>query len=892
MAERLAKKVLLIGWDAADWKIIHPLLDSGKMPALEKLINRGVMGNLATLDPPMSPMLWTSIATGKRADKHGILNFTEPRPNLQGIRPISVTSRKCKAVWNILMQSGLQCNVVGWWPSHPAEPLNGVTVSNSYHRASGLLAEPWPLLPNSVHPPRMETILKELRVHPEELTEAHLLPFVPKAAEIDQDKDRRLFSVAKILAECATDHAAATWIMENEPWDFMAVYFDAIDHFCHSFMNYHPPRLGFVPEPDFELYREVVAAGYRFHDMMLARLIELAGPDTTVILVSDHGFHSDHLRPLGIPDEPAGPAHEHRPYGIIAMQGPAIAQDELIFGSSLLDIAPTILTLFGLPVGLDMDGKPLVQAFTEPVLPETIASWEAVAGECGQHPVGLREDPLADQEAMRQLIDLGYIDPPDDDIHKAIEATVDESDFYLARVHLERGAYQQALPLLEQLYEKYPEKTRYAFYLAQCYHLVGQMADCRRVVDDIFARNDQEFPHLDLLLGSVLLAENQLVQALEHLLKAEKAEPRLPKLHNQIGNVYLGIKLWRSAEAAFLKGLTIDQDCAHLHHGLATTYLKQGRYQDAVDEALTAVGLLYHYPAAHNLLGQALVALDMPDRAAEAFEVCLVMAPGFVKVRQRLIKIYDQVLARPDKVTEHRVFLSKLGKKGSKPAPITAKQVPISNRSNRKPRKLTTAEAITVVSGLPRSGTSMLMRMLAMGGMEILNDNDRQPDRDNPNGYYEYGKVKNLFRDNSWLAEAQGKAIKVIAQLLPALPQANQYRVIFIERHLDEVMCSQEKMLAANSNRVSRTNPAILAQTFHRQIDKLKTRLERQENIAVLYVSYSAIILDPHHEAVKICDFLGLDLSVAQMSAAVDPTLYRNRAKALDIPAVLAVNTN
>src|SRR5579863_7511741 len=104
MGERLAKKVLLIGWDAADWKIATPLMDQGLMPTLEKLVGRGVMGNLATLQPILSPMLWNSIATGKRPDKHGIHGFMEPDTQNGGIRPVSSTSRKVKAIWNILTQ--------------------------------------------------------------------------------------------------------------------------------------------------------------------------------------------------------------------------------------------------------------------------------------------------------------------------------------------------------------------------------------------------------------------------------------------------------------------------------------------------------------------------------------------------------------------------------------------------------------------------------------------------------------------------------------------------------------------------------------------------------------------------------------------------------------------
>src|SRR5438477_5928489 len=129
------QRLLLVGWDAADWKVIHPLLAKGEMPNLAALIRDGVHGNLATIVPPLSPMLWTSIATGKRPFKHGIHGFAEPTQDGQGIQPVTNLSRKCKAIWNILNQHGLRSTVIGWWPSHPAEPLNGVTVSDHYHHA-------------------------------------------------------------------------------------------------------------------------------------------------------------------------------------------------------------------------------------------------------------------------------------------------------------------------------------------------------------------------------------------------------------------------------------------------------------------------------------------------------------------------------------------------------------------------------------------------------------------------------------------------------------------------------------------------------------------------------------------------------------------------------------
>ncbi len=145
---RLAEKVLLIGWDAADWLMIRPLIDQGLMPTLASLIDDGVSGNLATIRPILSPMLWNSIATGKRADKHGIGGFAEPTPDGSGIRPVTSTSRKTKAIWNILSQNGLNSNVVGWFASHPAEPIRGAVVTDYYVHppAQGEDSEPCPLV--------------------------------------------------------------------------------------------------------------------------------------------------------------------------------------------------------------------------------------------------------------------------------------------------------------------------------------------------------------------------------------------------------------------------------------------------------------------------------------------------------------------------------------------------------------------------------------------------------------------------------------------------------------------------------------------------------------------------------------------------------------------------
>jgi len=163
------------------------------------------MGNLATLQPILSPMLWNSVATGKFADKHGIHGFIEPDPVNGGARPYTSTARRCKALWDILSQSGLRSNIVGWWASHPAEPINGVVVTNAFGGTKFDPERGWTVLKGTIHPAEKAKEFAGFKIFPNELTEAHILPFIPNAARIDQKKDKRLDSFAKVLCDNASD---------------------------------------------------------------------------------------------------------------------------------------------------------------------------------------------------------------------------------------------------------------------------------------------------------------------------------------------------------------------------------------------------------------------------------------------------------------------------------------------------------------------------------------------------------------------------------------------------------------------------------------------------------------------------------------------------------------
>jgi len=182
---------------------------------------------------------------------------------------------------------------------------------------------------------------------------------------------------------------------------------------------------------------------------------------------------------------------------------------------------------------------------------------------------------------------------------------------------------------------------------------------------------------------------------------------------------------------------------------------------------------------------------------------------------------------------------------------------------------------ITIVSGLPRSGTSLMMQMIDQGGIEAVTDNIRTPDRDNPRGYYEFEIVKKIKEDASWLPETRGKVFKMVSQLLYDLPPSESYRIVFMRRDFDEMLLSQEKML----ERLGR--PAAprdeIKRAFTRHLDQLFAWLEKQPNMKTLFVHYQDVVADPLEQARKVAAFLDGRVDADKMAAAVDPSLYRNR---------------
>ncbi|MEM7453784.1 MAG: alkaline phosphatase family protein [Planctomycetota bacterium] len=895
------KKILLIGWDAADWEHINPLLDQGLLPHLESFINTGVIGNLATLQPVLSPMLWNSAATGKYPHKHGIHGFVEPDHHNGGARPFSSYSRKCKALWNIFSQQGLKSNVINWWASHPAEPVDGCVVSNAMNGVRFEKGEPV-VTRGLVHPEAKARHYAQFKVLPRELEAEQICAFIPNAADINQDEDSRLQMFANVMAETLTTHGVATEVMASEPWDFMAVYYTSIDHFCHGFMPYHPPRQSHVPEADFEIFNDVITGAYRFSDMMLGRLMHLAGEDAIVILCSDHGFLSGTGRPIGQPREPAGPAAWHRHYGIFMMKGPGIKKDERIYGASLIDIAPTILAAAGMPVGEDMDGRPLLEAFEEPPEVETIPSWEGVEG---PYSDGMHQDekPLNAEEAeelMQQFVALGYVEDPGGDKDKQFEMAVIESKYNLARSYVFADWTRKSIPLFEELVSHSPWETRFIIQLLQAYQKVGRFNKALELIDSAFDIETTRYGLVKIVWVEIQVSlgrtDDDLIAFLNKI--EETASSSATQL-KRIGQTYARLRRWRDAERVYRRAIELHEENADVWQGLSRVYCRLGQNQDTIDCALRAVSLRHRLPHAHLNLGIGLARSGQFDRAVLAFDTALQFSPGFVPAHRWLVTLYLRELDNPELAERHKQlaakFLDKQQRIRSQPADrheTSDFELPeflseagrmaklLEERPDRQDPRKPTGRCYTIVSGLPRSGTSLMMQMLEAGGLPAKTDGERIADDDNPRGYYEWEAIKKVKTNPDVLDEEglEQKAIKAVTMVLEELPYAHNYKIIFMSRPIEEVASSQQKMIERlQSDAPDQTGELMQRLVAHRNY--VRAKIESNPRMQVLEIDYPTLIEAPQEMAKLIGEFLGTEIlpHPENMAAVVDPTLYRQK---------------
>ena len=637
MTARAAKRVLIIGWDAADWVLIDRLFSAGKLANLRRLVEAGARADLNTLEPKLSPLLWTSITTGKTADKHGVLNFVEPRPEGGGLRISSSTTRKTKALWNILSQNGLSTNVVGWYASHPAEPIRGSVVSNMLQEGEPAQANsPWPLITGTVHPVERVDAIAQARQRARAFDRESLRELLPNVDEIGIN-DARVQTLIKLMSYARSiERAALVALSSSAPWDATMIFFDAVDTVGHHFMQFVAPKMAHVSPREQRMFGGVMDRVYEWHDAALGRLLNAAGSDTTVILLSDHGFHSDHLRP-NLSDLPPERRMElesswHRPHGVLVMSGPGVKRAGEIASPNILDVAPTALALLGLAAGEDFDGRVLAEVLTS-AAPTRIASWDAVEGDAGLHPEEMRQDPFEAADALQQLVDLGYMAALPADVQGQLDLVRRESAFNLGVALMSRRKVHEAIPQFERLVAERPAEVRYALCLGNCLLSAARFRDAAASAQALL-NHDANNIEAQMMRATALALAGDESAASTQLATIERSARDKPEWSLALGSMLMLCRRYDDARAHFAAAKQRDPRDPQGHISLARVELARGVFEPAAEHALDALDISQSLPDAHLLLGAALAWCGDYANARSSLEFALHFGDGQVEAHR------------------------------------------------------------------------------------------------------------------------------------------------------------------------------------------------------------------------------------------------------------------
>jgi len=418
-AHPTGEKVVLVGLDGLDWVLLNRLIAEGRCPAFARMKRKGAWADLVSHKPILSPLIWTSMATGRRPEDHGILDFVVKDPKTGKDIPITNQFRKVHAFWNILSYIDMPVNVVNWWATYPAEPIDGIMVSERmFYQLFGIRP---PLDdPANVYPPEVLKEILPLLVSANDIgydevhryaaiSRAEYDRHIEEATRAENPYQDRINHLRKILAVTHGVFNIGRWMLKNHPANVLALYVEGTDTIGHRFAHYLPPKLSWVRQADYDRYHDTMARYYELVDRELGRLMKDAPPDTTWIVTADHGFFTGATRPHVLPDDFAiGAAQWHRMVGVFMAMGPHVRRGKIPH-ADIYDLCRTVLWLEGAPISKQLKGHALVDMMQR--------DWDRThppvfVGTYGNLPRTWKAEgarSIMDEARLKELQALGYL---------------------------------------------------------------------------------------------------------------------------------------------------------------------------------------------------------------------------------------------------------------------------------------------------------------------------------------------------------------------------------------------------------------------------------------------------------------------------------------------------
>ncbi len=471
--------MLVLGFDGLDPVALDTLLAEGRLPHFARLRLEGAYGRLRSFEPMLSPILWTTIATGKTPDQHGIGHFVAVDQRTGEELPVTSDLRRVKALWNLFSEREREVAVVGWWATWPPEEVRGSLVSDhvAYHFLFGEGFETGEATPKT-WPPELEARIEASIVRPQSIERGELAPFAEvTATELARPFDLQddLWHLRWLLATAETYRRIGLDLWREERPDLEMVYFEATDSIAHLFGHlYRAPQLAGELAAQQERYGGAVEAMYQRADAILGDFLAEVDRTTTLVVLSDHGFRLGEL-----PDDPSRlrdmrrvSERYHREHGVLHLYGRNVRPGARIDEATLVDVAPTVLAAAGLPPASDMPGRVLAEAFVRAPGAERIATWEGPEPERGR---ASQRDEVADRLLRERLESLGYLEGSDaTEIPGSAAMPSRQSRSNLAAIAFEQGRYAEAERLYRELVVEDPRDAAVRTSLAGVLGARGQ----------------------------------------------------------------------------------------------------------------------------------------------------------------------------------------------------------------------------------------------------------------------------------------------------------------------------------------------------------------------------------------------------------------------------------
>lgn len=592
-------KVFILGFDALDWLVYEEVARTHQLPNLKRVRDGGAWGDLLSIEPLISPLIWTTMVTGVTPDLHGIMDFLVESPGTGEEVPVTSWMRRVPALWNMCAASGLSSGFIGWFASFPAEEVDGFVVSDrvAYHMfdPAWQRGERDESAAGLTFPPDLHREIAGLVASPEDVTD--MVPLYVDGAIGDLggtfDPSDPISSLRLIISAYRSYEDIMKKVYPARRPDLFGVYFEFTDSVCHLFMRYMDPAMPGTDAEDTRRYGHGVHAAYVEADRILGEVLEMLDDSTVLVVMSDHGFKSGAMRPLTDSRIGHGQAIEwHRVIGSIAFYGPEIRRGHRIEDATVMDVAPTILYMLGLPVDKKMDGRVLEGAFAGDWLAGREIAYTSL-----YDSVFVQGDPTVSgggSEALKQkLVSLGYVSGGE-------TSTINLASFY----HKNRR-FREAITTWKEVLENDPGNLGARIGLANAYYEVGREDSAVMHLEQVLEAEPDNHRAL-ISLATIHVKSGRGAEALEASERAIHVKPDDGGSHF---NKAMALEiLGRTDEAVreYRETVRFAPDHAEAHANLVQIYLAYGRKDEALVAAEKAMGLASGQPEMHYVYGQAL----------------------------------------------------------------------------------------------------------------------------------------------------------------------------------------------------------------------------------------------------------------------------------------------